>query len=74
MEDPTMVPNENFDDLERAIGQLHKCVKTLAVEDQASEAASIEYLVKIQAAIETIGRAIEDARWARQGSYEFQGE
>jgi hypothetical protein len=70
-----MVPNENLDDLERAVGQLRKCVTTLAVEDQTGRAAaSIEYLVRLQAAVEAIGRTIEDARWARQGPYEFQGE
>ena len=70
-----MVPNENLDDLERAIGQLRRCVKSLAVENETGEAtASVEYLVKIHAAIESIGRAIQDERWAREGAYEFQGE
>ena len=63
---------ENLDDLERAVGQLRKCV---TVEDQTGSAtASIEYLVRLQAAVEAIGRTIEDARWARQAPYEFQGE
>jgi hypothetical protein len=70
-----MVPNENLDDLERAVGQLRECVTTLAVENETGSAtASIEYLVRLQAAVEAIGRTIEDARWARQGPYEFQGE
>jgi hypothetical protein len=71
----TMVPNEHLDDLERAVGQLRERVTTLAVENQTGRAtASIEYLVRLQAAVEAIGRTIEDARWARQGPYEFQGE
>jgi hypothetical protein len=74
-----MEPNENLGDLERAIGQLREqrrsCVKTLATEDQpARTTTAIEYLVKLQAAIEAIARAIEDERWAREGTYEFQGE
>ena len=70
-----MVLNENLHDLERAIGQLHLCVKTLAVENQTGPTRiSIEYLVKLRADVEVIGRAIEDERWACEGSKEFQGE
>jgi hypothetical protein len=69
------VLNENLHDLERAVGQLRKCVKTLAVENQPGQAAtSIEHLLKLQADIEAIGRAIEDQRWACEGAKEFQGE
>ena len=70
-----MVLNENLHDLERAVGQLNRCVKTLTVENQTGPATiSIEYLVKLQADVEAIGRAIEDERWACEGSKEFQGE
>ena len=70
-----MVLNENLHDLERAIGQLHLCVKALAVENQTGRAtASIEYLVRLQGEVEAIGRVIEDERWACEGSKEFQGE
>jgi hypothetical protein len=68
------VPNVNLDDLDRALSLLRDCVKTLAVENPTGRTASIEYLVKLQADIEAIGRVVEEARWARQGSYEFQGE
>jgi hypothetical protein len=68
-----MAPNENLDDLERAIGQLRKCVKMLAVKSNKT-AISIEYLVKLQADIEAIGMAIKEERWEREGSYEFLGE
>lgn len=69
-----MVPKVDLDDLERAISQLRSCVRMLVVANPAGGTTSIEYLVKVQADIEAIGRAVEEARWARQGSYEFQGE
>jgi hypothetical protein len=74
-----MEPNENLGDLERAIGQLRErrrtCVKTLATENQpAKTTTAIEYLVKLQAGIEAMAKAIEDERWARERTYEFQGE
>jgi hypothetical protein len=70
-----MVPNVNLHDLECAVGQLRECVKTLAVENQTGPATiSIEDLVKLRADVDAIGRAIEDERWAREGSKEFQGE
>jgi hypothetical protein len=32
------------------------------------------YLDRLQAAVEAVGRAIKDERWARAGAVEFQGE
>jgi hypothetical protein len=69
-----MVPKVDLDDLERAISQLRSCVSMLVVDNPAGDTASIEYLVKVQADIEAIGRTVEEARWARQEPYEFQGE
>jgi hypothetical protein len=32
------------------------------------------YLVQLQAAVEAVGRAIKEERWAREGYTEFLGE
>jgi hypothetical protein len=32
------------------------------------------YLVELQAAVEALGRAIKEERWAREGYTEFLGE
>ena len=63
------MPNENVGDLQRAIGHLRE---TLAGAHPGRTTS--EYLVKLRAAIDATGRAIEDERWAREGSPEFQGE
>jgi hypothetical protein len=66
-----MHPNEYFGVLERAIAQLRE---TLAVQDNPVRSPPIEYLDELQAAVEAVGRAIKDERWARAGAVEFQGE
>jgi hypothetical protein len=67
-----MYPNEYFGVLERAIAQLRE---TLAAQDNPVRTAPpIEYLDRLQAAVEAVGRAIKDERWARAGAVEFQGE
>jgi hypothetical protein len=55
-------------DLKQAIGQLREA---LAAERLLGP--TTEYLVRLQTAIETAGRAVRDERWKREG-YEFQGE
>jgi hypothetical protein len=67
-----MYPNEYFGVLERAIAQLRE---TLATQDNPVRTTPpIEYLDRLQAAAEAVGRAIKDERWARAGAVEFQGE
>jgi len=73
-----MHPNEYFGVLERAIAQLRE---TLAAQDNPVRTPHnpvrmppIEYLDELQAAVEAVGRAIKDERWARAGAVEFQGE
>jgi hypothetical protein len=56
-------------DLEGAIIQLRQ---TLGI-DQRREMTTA-YLVELQAAVEAVGRAIRDERWAREGYSEFLGE
>jgi hypothetical protein len=59
--------NEHRGDLERAITQLHE---TLGIDREMTTA----YLVELQAAVEAVGRAIKEERWAREGCSEFLGE
>jgi hypothetical protein len=61
--------NGRLGDLERAISQLRE---TLGI-DQPREMTTA-YLVELQAAVETLGRAIKEERWAREGYTEFLGE
>jgi hypothetical protein len=55
-------------ELEQAVAQLREA---LAADKRLGQ--SMEYLVQLQVAIEAAGRAVRDARWARDG-YVFQGE
>jgi hypothetical protein len=61
--------NERLGELERAINQLRK---TLGI-DQPGEMTTA-YLVELQAAVEAVGTAIKEERWARAGYSEFLGE
>jgi hypothetical protein len=44
--------------------------ETLGIDREMTTA----YLVELQAAVEEIGRAIKEGRWAREGYSEFLGE
>jgi cyanophycinase-like exopeptidase len=59
--------NERLADLERAITQLREM---LGIDREMTTA----YLVELQAAVEVVGRAIKEERWAREGYSEFLGE
>jgi hypothetical protein len=61
--------NGRLGDLEHAISQLRQ---TLGI-DQPREMTTA-YLVELQAAVEALGRAIKEERWAREGYSEFLGE
>jgi hypothetical protein len=61
--------NEHRGDLEGAITRLRE---TLGI-DQPREMTTA-YLVQLQAAVEAVGRAIKEERWAREGYSEFLGE
>jgi hypothetical protein len=56
-------------DLGCAISQLRK---TLGINQ--SREMTTAYLVELQAAVEALGRAIKEERWAREGYSEFLGE
>jgi hypothetical protein len=59
--------NERLADLERAITQLREM---LGIDREMTTA----YLVELQAAVEAVGRAIKEERWALEGYSEFLGE
>jgi hypothetical protein len=59
--------NERRGDLEGAITQLRE---TLGINREMTTA----FLVELQAAVEALGRAIKEERWAREGYSEFLGE
>jgi hypothetical protein len=59
--------NEHRGDLERAVALL---CETLGIDREMTTA----YLVELQAAVEAVGRAIKEERWARDGYNEFLGE
>jgi hypothetical protein len=59
--------NEHRGDLERAVALLRE---TLGIDREMTTA----YLVELQAAVEAVGRAIKEERWARDGYSEFLGE
>jgi hypothetical protein len=59
--------NEQRGDLEGAITQLRE---TLGINREMTTA----FLVELQAAVEALGRAIKEERWAREGYSEFLGE
>jgi uncharacterized alpha-E superfamily protein len=61
--------SEHLGDLERAISQLRE---TLGI-DQLREMTTA-YLIELQTAVEAVGRAIKEERWAREGYSEFLGE
>jgi hypothetical protein len=61
--------NGRLGDLECAISQLRQ---NLGI-DQPREMTTA-YLVELQATVETLGRAIKEERWAREGYSEFLGE
>jgi hypothetical protein len=78
-EDPTMLQNflgqfrerkpaSSNDDLERAITLLRETLGTDRGE------MTTAHLVELHAAVEAVGRAIKEERWARDGYSEFQGE
>jgi hypothetical protein len=62
--------NGRLGDLERAVSRLRQ---TLGI-DQPREMMTTAYLVELQAAVETLGMAIKEERWAREGYSEFLGE
>jgi hypothetical protein len=68
-ESKSVTSNERLGDLERAINQLRK---TLGI-DQTLEMTTA-YLVELQTAIEVVGSAVKEERWAREGYGEFLGE
>jgi hypothetical protein len=59
--------NERRGDLEGAITQLRE---TLGINREMTTA----FLVELQSAVEALGRAIKEERWAREGYSEFLGE
>ena len=61
--------DEPRSDLEREINRLREM---LAI-DHTQEMTSA-YLIDLQAAVEAVGRAIKEERWAREGYSEFLGE
>ena len=61
--------DEPRSDLERKINRLREM---LAI-DHTQEMTSA-YLIDLQAAVEAVGRAIKEERWAREGYSEFLGE
>jgi hypothetical protein len=54
-------------DLEGAIAKLRE---TLRIDREMTTA----FLVELQAAVEAVGRAVKEERWARAGYSEFLGE
>jgi hypothetical protein len=56
------------DDLERTIARLGEMLKSNRAK------MTTAYLVELQAAVEAVGRAIKEERWAREGYREFLGE
>ena len=63
------IGDQHLGDLDRAISQLRDILGI----DQPPEMATA-YLVELQAAVEAVGRAIKEERWAREGYTEFLGE
>ena len=61
--------DHHLGDLDRAISQLREM---LGIDQPAEMTTS--YLVELQAAVEAVGRAIKEERWAREGYTEFLGE
>jgi hypothetical protein len=61
-------PATSDDDLERAITRLREMLEINRGQ------ITTAYLVEPQAAVETVGRAIKEERWAREGYSEFLGE
>jgi hypothetical protein len=61
--------SQHLGDLDRAINQLREILGI----DQPSEITTV-YLAELQAAVEAVGRAIKEERWAREGYTEFLGE
>ena len=59
--------NERRGDLQGAITQLRE---TLGINREMTTA----FLVELQSAVEALGRAIKEERWAREGYSEFLGE
>jgi hypothetical protein len=56
-------------DLEHQINRLREMLTV----DHTREMTSA-YLIELQAAVEAVGRAIKEERWAREGYSEFLGE
>jgi hypothetical protein len=54
--------NQHLGDLDRAISQLREILGI----DQSPKMTTA-YLVELQAAVEVVGRAIKEERWAREG-------
>jgi hypothetical protein len=64
----SVISNEHRGDLERAMTLLRETLGTDRGE------MTTAHLVELQAAVEAVGRAIKEERWARDGYSEFQGE
>ena len=61
--------NEHLGDLDRAISQLREMLGDYQLQEMTTA-----YLVELQAAVEAVGRAVKEERWAREGYSEFLGE
>jgi hypothetical protein len=61
--------NEHLGDLDRAI---HQLCEMLGVRQPGEMTTA--HLVELKAAVEAVGRAITEERWAREGYSEFLGE
>jgi hypothetical protein len=68
-ENKSATSDEARSDLEYEINQLREM---LAI-DHLREMTTA-YLIELQAAVEAVGRAIKEERWAREGYSEFLGE
>jgi hypothetical protein len=61
-------PANGSDDLEGTIARLGEMLR------RNRGKMTTAYLVELQAAVEAVGRAIKEERWAREGYSEFLGE
>jgi hypothetical protein len=68
-EQKSATSDEVRSDLEHEINRLRKM---LAMDHRGE--LTTAYLIELQAAVESVARAIKEERWARQGYKEFLGE
>jgi hypothetical protein len=61
--------DEARSDLELEINRLREMLAFNHLRD-----ATTAYLIELQAVVESVGRAIKEERWAREGYGEFLGE